>query len=381
MQFWITNKIDSNTAEILIYGYIDAYDVSAGDFVKELRGLEKEYTNIQVRINSGGGNVFDGFAIYNAMKQSNAVIDTYVDGVAASMASIIAQGGRKRYISKVGQQMTHKPSAVGWGNSEDLRKNADLLDSLEKMMCSIYASTTGKSTDDCKIKFLNGKDNWFDAQQTITEGLADEIYDAEPIALPAAKSEKDIWNQFHTQRFAAKFIPSQNSNENMKQVFIPAASLAALGLSDAAEQSTIEEKIVDLVAKAAKVDAAEIAKKKAEDDLAALQVLTTDEKVTRILDDALAVKKITIELKNELAIQYKGKPDELKKIVDAMKPFESITKTIVSDVDKTELAALMAKSGDELFKEEGALERLKALSPEAYKLKYKQWAGIDAPAE
>jgi ATP-dependent Clp protease protease subunit len=384
--FFIVNRLDNNTAEILVYGFIDPYDVSANDFVKELRLLEKEYSNINVRINSGGGSVFEGFAIYNAMKQSKCVINTYVDGIAGSMASIVMMGnsnGGKCYISKVGQVMTHQPSSGGWGNSEDLRKNADLLDSLEKMMCAIYAAKTGKTVEDCKSKFLNGKDNWFNADQAVAEGLADEIYDADPIEIPAAaKQEKEIWDQFHTQRFAAKFIPSQNSNENMKQVLLPAASLQAIGLSDNAEPSAVEAKITDLVAKAARTETAEAAKKKAEDDLAEFTKTATKEKVTAILDKALNVdKKITVEMKTVFESQYADKPEELQKVIDVLKPFESVIKNgPENDVQRLELEGLMKMSGEELFNQ-GKFEKLKELNATAYKTKYKEYFGSDAPPD
>lgn len=366
-KFWIVNKIDNSTAEILLYGYIDPYDVSASDFVKELRSLEKEYKNINVRINSGGGSVFEGFAIFNAMRQSPANINTYIDGLAASMGSIIALAGKRVYISKVGQIMTHQPSTGGYGTSEELRKNADLLDALEKTLNGIYASKTGLSADDSKNKFMNGKDNWFSAEQAIEAKLADEIYDADPISLPAtATSEKDKWDAFHTLRFAAKFTTHQKDNSNtMKEIKLSAAAIAALNIGDATD---IDNVINELVAKAGRVDAAEAARTKAENDLAEFKKAGNKEKVAAMLDAAVNEKKITVELKAKFEKQFDGKPDELKEILDAMKPYESITGALNEKQKADEAIAKM--TWDELDKE-GKLEALKASNFELFKQKYK----------
>ncbi|MEQ1678662.1 MAG: head maturation protease, ClpP-related, partial [Chitinophagaceae bacterium] len=353
------------------------------DFVKELRALEKQYANIDVRINSGGGDVFDGFAIYNALRQSPSVINTYDDGIAGSMGSIIFQAGQKRYISKIGQVMTHKPSAGGYGNSDEMRKKADLLDSVEDMMCSIYVASTGKTKDECKTKFLNGKDNWFNADQAITENLADEKYDADPIALPAsaAMNEEETWKGYNTLRFAAVFTQSQKQHENM-ELKLSAASLAALNITAAVTDPTaIDSAIAALKVKADSADALMVEKTTAETALADLKALHVKESVTGQLDKAIAEKRITVEQKNLFATQYADKPDDLKALLAVMKPFESVVTKVATAADGTELASLMAKSGEDLFKTDGALERLKALDAGAYAVKYKEYFGSEPPAD
>jgi ATP-dependent Clp protease protease subunit len=342
-KFWIVNKVNKNTAEILLYGYIDPYDVNASDFVKELRSLEKDYSTINVRINSGGGSVFEGFAIFNAIRQSSATINTYIDGLAASMASIIAVAGKKVYISKVGQIMTHQPSTGSYGTSEDLRKNAELLDALEKTLNGIYASKTGLTLDDSKTKFMNGKDNWFNADQ--------------------------------------------NEKNNMEKIFISAASLTAMGITGATDQTAVDAKIADLVAKSAKVDdltaqltTATTKLTEKETELATIQATHIKAQVSTILSDATREKKITVEMRNVLATQYETNPEGLKALVATLKPFESVVKTTeITDVQKTEVAELMKMSGLELFNN-GKLDRLKELNADGYKVKYKEAFGSE-PAE
>lgn len=379
-KYWIVSQVNESTAEILLYGYIDPFAISAADFVKEMRSLEKQYANINVRINSGGGDVFDGFAIYNAIKQSKCNINTYVDGIAGSMASIVSQAGKKRYISQVGQIMTHKPSSGGYGSSDELRKNAELLESLEEVMAGVYATATGKTKEDCKIKFLNGKDNWFNAQLAIAEGLADEMYDADPMELPAAAiNEKEIWNSYHTQKFAAKF--NQTNNENMKNFILPAAAIAALNIGENADQAAFDAAVTarvnDLVAKATQFDSMKTAKEAAELKLKEIETAATKDKVTAMLSAALTDKKLTKATHDKLAVQFVENPDGLKEVLDTLQPFESIVKDAPGN--KTRLQELTAKTWEQLDKSKGELEELKQLSLDAYKAKYKENFKKDFP--
>lgn len=381
-KYWICSKIDNNTAEVLLYGYVDQYDVSAGDFVKELRSLEKEgYATINVRINSGGGSVFEGFAIYNAIKQSKCDVNTYIDGLAASMASIIALAGKKVYMSKVARFMTHQPSSGSYGNSEELRKNADLLDGLEKTMCAIYAAKTGKSMDDCKEKFLNGKDNWFSAEDAKKECLVDELYDADGIQMPEeTASIESVWGNYEHQ-FAAKFNQSQNNN--MEKITLSAASKAALGITgEVADFSALDTAISALKAKADKADEYKTGMESARTELDTLKKENLKQDVSAQLAKALDEKRITVEQQTVLSAQYAENPDGLKAILATMKPYESKVNSPAntSAAVAAELSALMAKSGHELWTS-GKLTRLKELDKEAWKTKYKEAFEEEPPVE
>lgn len=384
--FWITNKVNNTTAEILLYGIIGAYDVSALDFVKELRELEKDYANINVRINSIGGDVFEGLAIYNAMRQSKANIETWVDGIAASMASVIAIGGRKCHMSKSARIMTHQPSVGSYGTADAHKENVQILEGIEKTMLAIYSSRTGKKEDECRTMFMNGKDNWFDADQAKAHGLVDDIYDDPATEAPKqTMDQKLVWQMYSKQKFAAVFNDSIN---NMKQYSLSAASLAAMKLDEKADAAAIDAAINNLVVESAKVPqltqdlaTANTAKKTAEDALVALKSTTAKDEVKRIIAEGLAAKKYTKEFATVLEAQYAEKPVEVKALVDAMKPFESVTDKItdISDVDKTELADLAKMSGEELY-EKNKLDRLRELSPEVYAKKYKELFGDEPPA-
>lgn len=378
-KFWVTNKVNDKKAEILLYGYIDPYDVSASDFVKELRSLEKEYSAIDVRINSGGGSVFEGFTIYNALKNSKAIIETFIDGVAASMASIIALAGKRVHMSKNARYMTHKPTTGAYGDSDELKKNAQLLEGLENTAAAIYAEKTGLSMADCKTKFMNGKDNWFTAEEAKAAKLVDAIYDGEVSEEPAKEKDEKMVYDFYAHKFAAKFNQQQTDNMEIKMT---TELLQTLGLQANADAAAIAAAIKTMAQKAAQydqvkgqLDAANTAKAAAEQKYNDLVASTTTDKVKTILDAGVADKKMTVEMRSILEKQYAGKPDELKSLVDAMKPYESVAAQLQTgevSADDPVVKGLMAKSGEDLWRS-GELDKLKKLNLAAFKIKYKEY--------
>lgn len=124
-----------------------------------------------VEINSPGGNVWDGFAIYNMLRGRQAPVTTRVVGIAASIASIIALAGDTVEIADAALFMIHDPSGMVAGSSDDMRKMADALDQHGEVLASIYAKNTGKPVD--QIKKLMKAETWFTAEEAINFGLAD----------------------------------------------------------------------------------------------------------------------------------------------------------------------------------------------------------------
>jgi hypothetical protein len=168
---------------------------------------------------------------------------------------------------------------------------------------------------------------------------------------------------------------------DMKEIKLSAAQLAKINLTDAATEAEVNAKLENLVAEAAKVPqlisdlaAANTAKKKAEDDLNDLKAMVTKNEVAALADGAVIDKKCTREMGEQLKADYANNPVGLKKLVDTMKPYESVVKKIeTKEEHKSELQALAAKSGEDLYKE-GKLERLKEIDTAGtvYKTKYKE---------
>jgi ATP-dependent protease ClpP protease subunit len=166
------NAVDG-AAEVFIYGEIGGWwdGIQAEDVVKELRDIDAE--QISVRINSPGGAVFDGVAIYNALAAHPAEITVHVEGIAASIASVIAMAGDKIVIGEAASLMIHKPWSFVMGDAEVMRKEAAVLDTLEGGLVDIYAARTDLKKDD--IKNLLGAETWYRGQEAVDAGFADEV--------------------------------------------------------------------------------------------------------------------------------------------------------------------------------------------------------------
>ena len=175
-EFKVINK-SITVAEIILYADIgedwwgDGSSVSARDFNKILKDIPDSVNEIQLRINSPGGDVFDGITIYNRLKQHKAKIVVYVDAMAASIASIIALAGDEIIFGEGASMMIHKPWTRATGNSNDIMNVVDRLDEVEEQLVGIYARRTGMER--AELKDLMAKETWFDAEQAIEAGFAD----------------------------------------------------------------------------------------------------------------------------------------------------------------------------------------------------------------
>jgi ATP-dependent Clp endopeptidase proteolytic subunit ClpP len=161
-------------ATLSIYDEIGFWGVQAKDFIGDLRAVTSKVINVE--INSPGGDVFAGLAIYNALKSSGKEIVVKVMGVAASAASLIAMAGDKIVMPKNTFMMVHNPWSFASGNAEDLRGTADTLDKIGASLQATYAARTGQTED--KIKELLSKDTWLTADESLELGFATEVVDA-----------------------------------------------------------------------------------------------------------------------------------------------------------------------------------------------------------
>lgn len=168
--YQITAKADA-PHEITIYDEIGDWGVTAGQFVSDLAGLRGD--EITLRLNSAGGEVFGGIAIYNALRNHPAKVTTYVDGLAASIASVIAMAGDHVEMSPNATLMIHDASSGVQGDAADMRAMAELLDKTSNNIASIYAEKTGGQASDWR--HLMQATTWFDAGEAVDAGLADAV--------------------------------------------------------------------------------------------------------------------------------------------------------------------------------------------------------------
>jgi ATP-dependent Clp endopeptidase proteolytic subunit ClpP len=177
----IVNKSDK--AEIWIYEEIGqdfwtGGGVTAKNFQKELSAITAK--QIDLHINSPGGAVFDGVAIYNLIKQHPANVTTYIDGIAASIASVIALAGDKVVMAENALYMMHNPSGMVMGTASDMRSLADVLDKIRGTMTGVYAAKSGRADDE--ISALLDAETWMTAAEAKEFGFVDEIADEMDLA-------------------------------------------------------------------------------------------------------------------------------------------------------------------------------------------------------
>jgi ATP-dependent Clp protease protease subunit len=189
--FKISNE-DNNTAELYIYSEISS-DVLWGDettastFKADLDSLGAVKT-LNVYINSPGGNVFEGITIANMLKRFNATVNVYVDGLAASIASIIAMAGDNIYMYKNSMIMVHNPMAGAMGYADDLRKMADNLDQVKVSLVQSYLNKATDNLNEETITNLMDNETWMTASEA-SKYFSLEILDEQKDIAACANTE------------------------------------------------------------------------------------------------------------------------------------------------------------------------------------------------
>jgi len=187
--FKISNK-SATKGEIILYSTIGdsmwGDSVSAKQFDAELKKLDPTVNEITLRINSGGGDVFQGVTIYNRLKQHKAKIIVHIDGLAASIASIIALAGDEIIIGEGALFMVHLPWTLAMGNRMELDNTVNRLMDVEEQLISIYAKKSGLGRSE--IKAMLEAETWLDSDQAIEKGFVDRKSEE---SLPIAASVLD----------------------------------------------------------------------------------------------------------------------------------------------------------------------------------------------
>jgi ATP-dependent Clp endopeptidase proteolytic subunit ClpP len=208
---------------------------SGADFGIIMNAAENAVDSLEIEINSPGGSVFDGYTIYNEIKslrERGVEVTATITGMAASMASVIAMACNTVRMVPHARMMIHDASNVVGGNADQLRKAADLLDSISGDIAAIYAERTGKDIED--IRVMMKKETWMNAKDAVANGFADEVFDirAENPITPAMS-------------LLAKLFPGKNDSE-IEALLADADSLRN-DLTSA--QSQIESLMADLTSK------------------------------------------------------------------------------------------------------------------------------------
>ncbi len=208
MKTWyrLENKANS-TPTLFLYDEIGGFGISASDFMTDLMAVEGDA--IDVHISSLGGEVFQGFAIYQALKDHPAMVNVYVDSIAASIASVIAMAGDKVVMGKNSQMMIHDGHVTMQGNAADLTRMIDQLNRASDNIASVYAERTGGDIAEWRNAMKD--ETWFNAEEAVAAGLADEVSQSSKKVRNVA--DLQIFNYAGRQFAPAPTILGQKSTE------------------------------------------------------------------------------------------------------------------------------------------------------------------------
>jgi ATP-dependent Clp endopeptidase proteolytic subunit ClpP len=307
--FTITNLATAPAAEIDIFDEIGLWGVTVKDFASSLKAVPMD-RDITLRINSPGGSIFDGYAIFNLLTERRDKVTAKVIGLAASMASIIMLAGKRAIASKNATIMIHNPAAVAFGESKDMRDMADLLDKLQGTLVNTYVSKSGKSEAD--VKSSMDATTWFTADEAKAWGLIDEVI--EPVKIAASydltrfgavpqnisggqtasanqPNKQDNMKNLIKALVDAKLVASIDASEELAVAqFVAAFALVANSVTDA------NAKVTDLTAKLSAANDSIAASLKASAEVA----IEASVKSGRIKDDAgLRAKWLAAYLRDE----------------------------------------------------------------------------------
>lgn len=167
-------RIENATAEeatVYIYDEIGFWGTSAQGFVDQLNAITAP--KLAIRINSPGGDVFDGVAIHSALMASKAHVTVHIDGIAASAASFIAMAGDNIIMARNATMMIHEASGLVWGNKRDCKKQMELLDKLDGNIADMYSLQAGGTAEEWMARME--AETWYTGREALAIGLVDEI--------------------------------------------------------------------------------------------------------------------------------------------------------------------------------------------------------------
>lgn len=211
--------LGENSVEIYVYDEIGFWGITAKEFARDLKELDPK-DGIDLRINSPGGSVTDGIAIYNLLKRHKATVNVFVDGVAASMASVIAMAGDTITIPENALMMIHNPWGGAMGDADEMRKTADLLDKMKKALLSAYADKTG--LDDDEISSMMDAETWMTGAEAVEKGFATQTSDAVELAATFAPEKLHQFNASMTDLF--NFQSSATAEPPKEEISMPNAT-------------------------------------------------------------------------------------------------------------------------------------------------------------
>lgn len=360
-------KVENSNGKAVItaYGYIGGY-IDFRSISEALDGISRAGIRaVDIRFHTEGGSVIDGNLIYNFLSSFNGEIDFYIDGIAASMGSVIIMAGTRVHIAENGFIMIHRPKGEVRGNVNDLVGGAKLLRSIEKNFAEKLAAKMGKTVDQVSAEYLNGADHWIDADEAIALGLANDKYTALNGAITFTKDyaaqvgAKSLYNAYTA--LAVEQKPETTKPVTMEKI------IAKLNLKEGALEPEAVTAIEAIEARAA---AAELALQSYKDKEASALVA----EATTLVDAAITEQRIEASAKDAYIKLFAADHESAKAALAAI-PKRVTAKDIVG-AGEPDADPVVKMSWDQADRA-GKLAFLKEKHPDIYNLRFVEKFGVE----
>ena len=202
-------------ADVYIFDEIGTYGITAQEFITDIKDLKD--TPINLRINSLGGDVFDGMAMYNVIKRREAKTTVYIEGIAASIATIISLGADEVVMAENSLFMIHNAWGGTMGEAKDMRKTADTLEKITGELTDIYRKKTGLSYD--ALAEMMDEETWLNANEALEMGFIDTISDSIKVAAKYDVSKFKNITQEEIQNKLSININNKKMTNELKEWF------------------------------------------------------------------------------------------------------------------------------------------------------------------
>ena len=362
----LINKVDSTTAEIYMYGVIGSgLDIDANVVVAEIENLRKKgCRNFRFYVNSEGGEVIQGSALFNYLDRTDIEVEWVVDGVAASMmAMLISNPKHKVKAAKYASFMYHRVQGSCYGNSDEVRNLASMIDTFEKSLVDMMASRMKVDAASVKKEFFtDGLDHWMNAEEAMRRGLVDEIISGKNITSPKELlSSKDVFNFYNKQLI--------NYKQNQKSMITNKAEIGKL--LNIAEAEVNDDSVMTAVKNVLKSNSElqnQLKTVKAENASLKNQIgELNNAKVKSLIDKAIAEKKFGEDERDSYTRLANTDFELAEKMIGKMKGVERIVDHLDTEHESEEEKDWTFDD----YHKKGKLENLKKTNKEKYNKLYK----------
>lgn len=312
-KFWeIKNFIQNESADIYIYNEISSWDyedvTSAQSFRKDLESLGN-VKNINVMINSPGGSVGDGLTIASLLQRHSAYVTAYVDGMACSIASVIACSADKLVMGRSSLLMVHNALTYTYGSAKDLRKQADDLDAVTASLRQMYLMKAGDKLTEEKIKELMDNESWLSAKECVELGLCDEILESNKMVAKLPNKFMNMYSNVPKELLNQSEVVDMKNTEIVQDTVEKTVETAEVQPDTNESTEKIIKNSVEIDKRDAKIEELENTIKALEEEKSSIEVKLNEanDKVISLNDKVSELQPIVEEYNNKLAEEKREK--------------------------------------------------------------------------